>query len=129
MSSPFRTWKGVEPYEFVPGVTLHAIGGEQLLMCRVNYAPGAMIPEHSHPESEQLMYVVEGDVTLNVEGQSRTLGAGDVAVVNRGLKHDLFTVEGCTFIEALAPVPRDHVPVPDRDLVLGAGGDALHVVS
>jgi hypothetical protein len=32
-----------------------------------------------------------------------------------------------TFIEALAPVPRDHVPNPERDLVLGAQGDALHV--
>ena len=127
MSSPFRSWKGVEPHEFAPGVTINAIGGEQVLMCRVSYAPGAVIPEHSHPDSEQLMYVLEGDVTLNVEGSAKTLRAGDVAVVNKGLNHDLSTVEGCVFIEALSPVPRDHVPVPSRDLVLGSGGDALHV--
>jgi hypothetical protein len=31
------------------------------------------------------------------------------------------------FLEALAPVPRDHVPDAGRDLVLGVQGDALHV--
>lgn len=127
MSSPFRTWKGVEPHEFAPGVTLNAIGGEQVLMCRVTYQPGAVIPEHSHPESEQLMYVVEGDVTLTVDGASVTLTSGDVAVVNKGQLHHLSTVEGCVFIEALAPVPIDHVPDPERDLVLGPQGGSLHV--
>ena len=31
-----------------------------------------------------------------------------------------------TFVEALAPVLRDHVPDFERDLVLGEQGDALH---
>ncbi len=96
-------------------------------MCRVSYEPGAVIPEHSHPETEQLMYVVDGDITLDVEGERSTLFAGDVAVVNKGRLHSLTTVNGCTFIEALAPVPRDHVPDPQRDLVLGPAGDAGHV--
>jgi hypothetical protein len=37
--------------------------------------------------------------------------------------------EGVTFVEAMAPVPRDHIPDPERDLVLGAQGDSLHVAS
>lgn len=127
MSTPFRTWKGVEPHEFAPGVNITAIGGEQVLMCRVTYSPGAVIPEHNHPESEQLMYVMEGDVTVTVAGETQTLGPGDLAVINRGLDHDLSTVDGCTFIEALSPVPVDHVPVPERDLVLGALGNSRHV--
>ena len=31
-----------------------------------------------------------------------------------------------TFVEALAPVLRDHVPDAGRDLVLGTQGDSLH---
>jgi hypothetical protein len=31
-----------------------------------------------------------------------------------------------TFVEALAPVLRDHVPDAERDLVLGPQGDSLH---
>jgi quercetin dioxygenase-like cupin family protein len=127
MSSPFRTWKGVEPHQFAPGVAIRAIGGEQVLMCRVEYQPGAVIPEHAHPASEQLMYVVEGDVTLTVEGQTKTLLAGDLAVVNKGRLHNLSTETGCVFIEALSPVPVDHVPDVERDLVLGEQGGSLHV--
>ena len=38
-SGPFRTWTGRDSWEFVDGVRLHAIGGEQVLLCRVQYAP------------------------------------------------------------------------------------------
>lgn len=127
MSSPFRTWKGVDAHEFAPGVSIHAIGGEQVLMCRVEYQPGAVIPRHAHPESEQLIYVVDGEVTLTVGDHESTLHSGDLAVINKGLEHSLTTDSGCIFIEALAPVPRDHVPDPDRDLVLGSDGDSRHV--
>ena len=127
MSSPFRTWRDVDPHDFAPGVRINAIGGEQVLMCRVTYLPGAVIPNHAHPVSEQLMYVMEGDVTLTVAGNTATLQPGDVAVINKGVAHDLSTEAGCVFMEALSPVPTDHVPDHRRDLVLGAAGTSLHV--
>jgi mannose-6-phosphate isomerase-like protein (cupin superfamily) len=64
---------------------------------------------------------------MTVGDETRTLGAGDLVVVNRGVEHELRSEGGLTFLEALAPVPRDHVPDPERDLVLGAQGDSLHV--
>jgi quercetin dioxygenase-like cupin family protein len=73
------------------------------------------------------MWIVDGDVTMTVGGETKTLGAGDVVVVNRGVEHELRSDGGMTFIEALSPVPRDHVPDPERDLVLGEQGDSLHV--
>ena len=48
-------------------------------------------------------------------------------VVNRGIEHSLVSDGGVTFVEAMAPVPRDHVPNPERDLVLGELGGTLHV--
>jgi quercetin dioxygenase-like cupin family protein len=127
MTSPFRTFNGVEPYEMREGVTLRSVGGEQVLLCRVEYEPGKRVPRHAHEHTEQVMLIVDGEVTMTVEGETRTLRAGDTAVVNRGLEHELHSVEGCTFIEALAPVPLDHVPDAARDLVLGRDGGAAHV--
>lgn len=127
MSSPFRTFQGVEPYEFVPGVHLRAIGGDQLLLCRVEYQPGKQVPRHSHPQTEQVMIILDGEVTVTIEQETRTLSKGDTVVINRGLEHELHSEGGCTFIEGLAPVPLDHVPDHERDLVLGRDGGAGHV--
>jgi len=127
--SPFGTWSGRDAWEFVDGVRLHAIGGDQVLLCRVRYEPGKQVPWHAHEHTEQVMFILDGAVEMTVEDETATLTAGDVAVVNRGLRHRLFSERGVTFMEALAPVPLDHVPDRDRDLVLGADRGAHHVES
>ena len=125
--SPFGTWSGRDAWEFVDGVRLHAIGGDQVLLCRVRYEPGKQVAWHAHEHTEQVMFILDGAVEMTVEDETATLTAGDVAVVNRGLRHRLFSEGGVTFMEALAPVPLDHVPDRDRDLVLGADHGAHHV--
>ena len=124
---PFRTWNGRDSWEFVDGVRLHAIGGEQALLCRVRYEPGKQVAWHKHDDTEQLMLILEGEVEMTIEDQTATLKPGDVVVVNRGLHHKLYSKTGVTFMEALAPVPLDHVPDRELDLVLGPDGGATHV--
>ncbi len=124
---PFRTWNGRESFEFVDGVHLHAVGGEQVLLCRVQYEPGKEVPWHRHDVTEQVMFIIDGEVEMTIEDETRTLRAGDVAVVNRGLRHSLRSPGGVTFMEALAPVPLDHVPDRGLDLVLGPDGGSGHV--
>ena len=127
-ASAFRTWNGVAAWQiFPPNVALHAIGGEQVLLCRVRYEPGAVVERHCHEQTEQVMAVVAGELVMTIGRETRTLAAGDVAVVNRGVDHELRSERGCTFFEALAPVPLDHVPDRERDLVLGPDGGAGHV--
>ena len=124
--SGFRTWNGVPSFEFVDGVRLHAIGGDQVLLCRVQYEPGKTVKRHVHEHTEQLMAVIEGSVTMTIGDETRELRPGDVVCVNRGIEHELYSESGVTFFEALSPVPLDHVPDRERDLVLAEGG-ATHV--
>ena len=125
--TPFGSFETIEAHEFVPGVHLRSVGGEQVLLCKVSYDPGRQIPRHAHEHTEQVMYILAGEVTMTIGDQTRTLVAGDTAVVNRGLEHELYSATGVTFMEALAPVPLDHVPDRARDLVLGADGGSGHV--
>ena len=127
MTTPFRTWNGVEPHALFPGVGLRAIAGEQVFLGHVTYAPGTQVARHAHPEAEQAMWIVEGSLRMTVGDETRELEPGDVVVVNRGVEHELVSAGGVTFVEAMAPVPRDHVPDLERDLVLGEQGDSLHV--
>jgi quercetin dioxygenase-like cupin family protein len=124
---PFRSWNGRDAFGIFPGVNLHAIGGEQVLLCRVSYEPGKSVRRHAHEHTEQVMVIVDGEVDVTIGEETRTLRAGDTCVMNRGVEHELHSEDGVTFFEALAPVPLDHVPDRERDLVLGPDGGAQHV--
>ena len=127
MSSPFGTFNGLEPHPIFEGVGLHGIAGDQVFLGRVTYAPGTTVRRHSHEHTEQVMLVLQGSLVMTIGDESRELGAGDVCVVNRGIEHELHSADGVTFIEALAPVPLDHIPDRERDLVLGDLQGSLHV--
>jgi quercetin dioxygenase-like cupin family protein len=125
--SGFRTFNGIPTHTFRPGVEIHAVGGDQVLLCRVTYEPGKRVPRHAHDHTEQLMVIMDGAVDMTIGDEQRTLVAGDVVCVNRGIEHELYSADGVTFFEALAPVPLDHVPDRERDLVLGDENGARHV--
>ena len=126
-AGPFRSWNDVPATEFHPGVHPRAIGGEQVCLCKATYEPGKQVPLHSHEHTEQVMVILEGEVTMTIAGETKTLAPGDVVVVNRGIEHSLISEPGVTFLEALAPVPLDHLPDRERALVLGPDGGANHV--
>jgi quercetin dioxygenase-like cupin family protein len=126
-ASPFGTWTGRDPFPIFPNVSLLSVGGDQVLLCRVTYAPGTTVQLHSHEHTEQLMAIVDGSVDVTIAGEKKTMAAGDVCVINRGVEHEVYSESGVTFFEALAPVPLDHVEDPARDLVLGPDGGSGHV--
>jgi quercetin dioxygenase-like cupin family protein len=125
--SPFGTFNDREPFAIFDGVGLRAIAGDQVFLGHVTYAPGTTVARHSHEHTEQVMLILDGSVTMTIGAESRELGEGDVCVVNRGVEHELHSAGGVTFIEALGPVPLDHIPDRGRDLVLGDLGGSLHV--
>lgn len=42
---------------------------------------------NSHPDSDQVLLVVEGEVVAQVEGETTSLKKGDVVIVPRAAKH------------------------------------------
>ena len=101
---------------------LHAIGGEQVLLCRVAYEPGKQVPRHAHEHTEQVMVDHRGlGDDDDRRRDARRSARATSSCVNRGIEHELYSEDGVTFFEALAPVPLDHVPDRERDLVLGRG--------
>ena len=73
--SPFGTWNGRDSFEIFPGVALHAIGGEQVVLCRVTYEPGKAVRRHTHEHTEQVMVIVDGEVAVTIGDEQRVLRA------------------------------------------------------
>ena len=74
-------------------------GGEQIWKVRAEETKGAfllfedrmeqgkMTPLHTHPDSDETMYVLEGEILMHMEGREERVAAGGLAVAPRGLPH------------------------------------------
>jgi quercetin dioxygenase-like cupin family protein len=61
--------------------------GREAVQVRVELAPGASVPKHTHP-GEEIIYVLEGSLEYQVEGKApATLKAGDVLFIPAGTIH------------------------------------------
>jgi len=67
---------------------LPSVPGRQAVVARVEFAPGAVVPKHTHA-GEEIGYVVEGSIELIVEGQpARTVKAGEGFLVPANIVHE-----------------------------------------
>ena len=66
---------------------------------------GKMTPLHQHDTTDELVYVIEGELLLSVNGDELTLGAGGVALVPRGVPHALLVTSETCRVLALGNSP------------------------
>ncbi|MEU4203920.1 cupin domain-containing protein [Streptomyces sp. NPDC039022] len=72
--------------------------------------PGDFVTEHYHPYSEEFLHVVEGRLTMTLDGEPIGLTAGDSLLVPIGVRHRLVNTgqspARCAFhLSPLAPRP------------------------
>jgi quercetin dioxygenase-like cupin family protein len=63
-----------------------SIPGREVVQLRVDFAPGASFPRHTHP-GEEIIYVIEGSLEYEVAGKPITVNAGGVLFVPAGTVH------------------------------------------
>jgi quercetin dioxygenase-like cupin family protein len=48
---------------------------------------GKLTPLHVHPDSDETMIVLEGEVLMHLDGEDHTVAAGGIATAPRGMPH------------------------------------------
>lgn len=78
----------------IPGRFIRWIADEKTLQpeflssCVIRVLPGETVqPAHSHPEGEELIYIVAGDGEAWVEGEIRSMEPGTAVLFERGQVH------------------------------------------
>ena len=64
-------------------------GGDNLMVVNAGIDPGAGLALHIHPNYEEAMLVVEGNIEAVLEGETRILGPGDLLLAPAGAKHTI----------------------------------------
>jgi len=61
--------------------------GNSMIVFEDELERGKVTPMHLHADVDEAMYVIEGEILLNVEGSERTVGAGGFTFAPRGCAH------------------------------------------
>lgn len=99
------------------GLEFRPVLGEGMLFSFVTFAPHAEAARHTHSE-EQAVIVLEGELEFELDGEVRTLHAGDVVVIPPWVPHGARTRDAsCRELDVFRP-PRQAL----LDLVAAAEG-------
>lgn len=59
-------------------------------LAEIRHPPGTASQEHFHTESEEVYFVIDGQGGIRVDGETRTIGPGDVVIVAPGERHKVW---------------------------------------
>lgn len=94
--------------ELVPGIIARTFWGKKMLTSIVELEPNAVLPDHSHPHEQQGM-VLEGMITMTIDGTTYELTAEEYYVIPGGVIHSgTAGPDGCRVIDIFAPVREEY---------------------
>ena len=81
---------------------------QEMMLVEVIFESGAVGSDHSH-EHTQISYVLSGEFTYHIEGETRRMLPGDSIVVDGGKVHGCACVKAGTLLDVFAPMREDFV--------------------
>lgn len=104
---PFLKLDEQDSREQMPGFHGKFVHGDTVTIVHWRIEAGAALPEHSHPH-EQVSNLLEGQFEMTIDGQTRLMGPGCVAVVPSNATHSGRALSPCRFVDVFQPVREDY---------------------
>ncbi|WP_421762608.1 cupin domain-containing protein [Ekhidna sp.] len=104
----FKNLKDIVPKEILPGYQVRFIHTERMTFAYWDVKANSPLPEHAH-EHEQVANVLKGEYELTVNGETRRLKPGDVAVIPSNVPHSGVAITDCKLMDVFAPVREDYL--------------------
>ena len=101
--------EGAEVQSGGEGVIRRVLAYNEGLMCVENtFEKGAVGKLHSHPHT-QITYVVSGVFSFTIDGEERTVKAGDTMLKENGVIHGCTCLEAGILLDIFTPMRKDFV--------------------
>ena len=92
-----------------PGVTRRILAYTDGLMCVENrFEYGAVGDLHSHPHT-QITYVVSGEFSFTIDGETHTVRAGDTLLKEDGVEHGCVCTQAGVLLDIFSPMREDFI--------------------
>ncbi len=101
-------------FQPLEGVTMSLLPGARMLANWVRIEPGAEVANHSHPH-EQVGLVVEGEVMMTIDGETKRLVPGHCYCIAGDVEHGAVAgPEGAVVVDIFSPPRADYIEQLDR---------------
>ena len=99
--------KSIKARELAAGLTGYYAHGEGLTLGFVEIKAGSVLPKHNHIH-EQITYILEGQLDMEIGGESCSLTAGMYHVIPSNVFHSAVAITDCKVIDVFNPVREDY---------------------
>jgi len=97
----------LEEKQIFPGFKGRFVNSENMTFAYWDIDAGAVLPEHSHPH-EQVATIIAGELELTVNGETKVLRPGSVAVIPSDATHSGRAITSCRIIDVFYPIRQDY---------------------
>lgn len=98
-------WEDIPEVEGLPNNFRRAVAGFKTGANRIRMVHPSGTPVHVHETEEQLVFMLDGAMEVEISGESFRLSSGEVCAIPAGLPHCFRSIEGeVTFIETFSPM-------------------------
>lgn len=98
----FQKLSEIPSQEHIPGFHGKLIHTGTLTLAYWQIKAGAVLPEHHHPQ-EQVANLLQGSFELTVDGDTRQLEPGEVAVIPPHVPHSGRALTDCEILDVFHP--------------------------
>jgi len=89
---------GIDRFEEV-GATIISVVNRSYCKKLIIMLPGQLHPEQFHKEKEETFHILHGTLKVKLDDQERLAQPGDVITVERGVRHEFLSPDGCILEE------------------------------
>lgn len=94
--------------ELAPGVQARTFWQDEMLVAIVDLESHSEVPTHNHPH-EQAGSVLSGELSLTIDGETRTLTQGDAYLIPGNVEHSATTGDmPARVIDVFSPVREEY---------------------
>jgi len=109
---PFIDTANLEIFERLPGWHGRYFHSPSMTFAHYDFARGSSIHEHFHPQ-EEVYEVIEGELEMTLDGATKVVRPGLVAIVPGGVRHSVKAITDGRVIIVDYPSRPEIVPAPN----------------
>ena len=99
--------KKITPKQLIEGITGRYVHGENISFGLVEIEAGTIMPLHQHIQ-EQITYILEGELDMDIGGVVHSLTAGSYHVIHSNVWHGANAKTDCKLIDVFNPVREEY---------------------